>query len=179
MAWTEAETYKTNPAMVNFYSQVWSNATELGATYDEATGKWRGGESDATDVLSAPEGRLAYTDYVAQGRKTYKTLVSLDAGVYFVYNHATNSNNAEQTTGAMFGYGSFEIKDSNKGIVPDESKPEKTYDIVTGEAGVGYMYANNNGTHMHFDLQNSSGFLSWLATSFNAPSPTFYVSETG
>ena len=179
MAWTEAETYKTNPAMVNFYSQVWSNATELGATYDEATGKWRGGESDATDVLSAPEGRLVYTDYVTQGRKTYKTLVILDAGVYFVYNHATNSNNGEQTTGAMFGYGSFEIKDSNKGIVPDESKPEETYDIVTGEAGVGYMYANNNGSHMHFDLQNSSGFLSWLATSFNAPSPTFYVSETG
>ena len=138
-----------------------------------------GGESDAAEELPAPEGRYVYTDYVAQGRKTYKTLVILDAGVYFVYNHATNSNNAEQTTGAMFGYGSFEIKDSNKGIVPDESKPEETYDIVTGEAGVGYMYANNNGSHMHFDLQNSSGFLSWLATSFNAPSPTFYVSETG
>ena len=26
---------------------------------------------------------------------------------------------------------------------------------------------------------NSSGLLSWLATSFNASSPTFYVSETG
>ena len=138
-----------------------------------------GGESDANDVLGAPEGRYVYTDYVAQGRKTYKTLVLLDAGVYFVYNHATNSNNAEQTTGAMFGYGSFEIKDSDKGIVSDESKPEETYDIVTGEAGIGYMYANNNGSHMHFDLQNSSGFLSWLATSFNAASPTFYVSETG
>ena len=138
-----------------------------------------GGESDAAEELPAPEGRYVYTDYVAQGRKTYKTLVILDAGVYFVYNHATNSNNVEQTTGAMFGYGSFEIKDSDKGIVPDESKPEETYDIVTGEAGVGYMYANNNGSHMHFDLQNSAGFLSWLSTSFNASSPTFYVSETG
>ncbi len=138
-----------------------------------------GGESDADDVLSAPEGRHVYTDYVAQGRKTYKTLVTLDAGIYFVYNHATNSNNEEQTTGAMFGYGSYEIKDSDKGIISDESKPEETYDIVTGEAGVGYMYANNNGSHMHFDLQNSSGFLSWLSTSFNASSPTFYVSETG
>ena len=138
-----------------------------------------GGESDAAEELPAPEGRYVYTDYVAQGRKTYKTLVLLDAGVYFVYNHATNSNNVEQTTGAMFGYGSFEIKDTDKGIAPDESKPEETYDIVTGEAGVGYMYANNNGSHMHFDLQNSSGFLSWLSTSFNASSPTFYVSETG
>ena len=138
-----------------------------------------GGESDAAEELPAPEGRYVYTDYVAQGRKTYKTLVLLDAGVYFVYNHATNSNNVEQTTGAMFGYGSFEIKDTDKGIAPDESKPEETYDIVTGEAGVGYMYANNNGSHMHFDLQNSAGFLSWLSTSFNASSPTFYVSETG
>ena len=138
-----------------------------------------GGESDATEELPAPEGRYVYTDYVAQGRKTYKTLVLLDAGVYFVYNHATNSNIVEQTTGAMFGYGSFEIKDDHKGIAPDESKPEETYDIVTGEAGVGYMYANNNGSHMHFDLQNSAGFLSWLSTSFNASSPTFYVSETG
>ena len=32
----------TNPAMVNFYSQIWSNATELGAHYDAATGKWKG-----------------------------------------------------------------------------------------------------------------------------------------
>ena len=138
-----------------------------------------GGTSDATDELPAPEGRRVYTRYVAQGRKTYNTLVTMDSGVYFVYNHATNSNNEEQTTGSMFGYGSYEIKDTDKGIVPDETKPEETYDIVTGEPGVGFVYANNNGSHMHFDLQNSSGFLSWLSTNFNAPSPVFYVSETG
>lgn len=138
-----------------------------------------GGESDADEVLPAPEGRQVYTSYVAQGRKTYNTLVTLDAGVYFVYNHATNSNNEEQTTGSMFGYSSYEIKDGNKGIAPDESKPQETYDIVTGAPGVGFVYANNNGSHMHFDLQNSSGFLSWLSTNFNAPSPVFYVSETG
>lgn len=138
-----------------------------------------GGESDADEVLPAPEGRQVYTSYVAQGRKTYNTLVTLDAGVYFVYNHATNSNNEEQTTGSMFGYSSYEIKDGNKGIAPDEAKPQETYDIITGTPGVGFVYANNNGSHMHFDLQNSSGFLSWLSTNFNAPSPVFYVSETG
>ena len=138
-----------------------------------------GGTSDAADVLPAPAGRNVYTDYVAQGRKTYKTLVTLDDGTYYVYSQATNSVNDEQTTGALFGYSTYEIKDANKGIVPDETKPEETYDIVTGEAGIGYMYANNNGSHMHFDLQNHSGFLSWLSTSFNASSPTFYVSESG
>ena len=138
-----------------------------------------GGKSDAADVLPAPAGRNVYTDYIAQGRKTYKTLVTLEDGTYYVYSQATNSNNAEQTTGALFGYSTYVIKDANKGIVPDETKPEETYDIVTGEPGIGYMYANNNGSHMHFDLQNHSGFLSWLSTSFNASSPTFYVSESG
>ena len=138
-----------------------------------------GGKSDAADGLAAPAGRSVYTDFVAQGRKTYKTLVTLDDGTYYVYCQATNSNNEEQTTGALFGYSTYEIKDANKGIIPDETKPEETYDIVTGEAGLGYMYANNNGSHMHFDLQTQSGFLSWLSTSFNAPSPTFYVSESG
>ena len=138
-----------------------------------------GGKSDATEELPAPAGRNVYTDFVAQGRKTYKTLVTLNDGTYYVYCQATNSNNEEQTTGALFGYSTYVIKDANKGIVPDETKPEETYDIVTGEAGIGYMYANNNGSHMHFDLQNKDGFLSWLSTSFNAPSPTFYVSESG
>lgn len=138
-----------------------------------------GGESDAAEVLPAPEGRQVYTSFVAQGRKTYNTLVTLDAGIYFMYNHATNSNNAEQTTGCMFGIGSFEIKDDHKAIVSDESKPEETYAIVTGEPGIGFMYANNNGSHMHFDLQTSSGFSMWLSTSFNASSPTFYVTESG
>ena len=138
-----------------------------------------GGTSDAAEELPAPEGRRVYTDYVAQGRKTYKSLVILDDGTYFVYSQATNSNNEEQTTGALFGYSTYVIKDTDKGIVPDEAKPEETYDIVTGEPGIGYMYANNNGSHMHFDLQSYSAFLSWLATNFNASSPTFYVSETG
>ena len=138
-----------------------------------------GGKSDAADVLAAPAGRNVYTDAVLQGRVTYKTLVTLDDGTYYVYSQATNSNNAEQTTGALFGYSTYVIKDANKGIVPDDSKPEETYDIVTGEVGIGYMYANNNGSHMHFDLQTGDGFSMWLATSFNASSPTFYVSESG
>ena len=138
-----------------------------------------GGTSDAADELPAPEGRKVYTDAVLQGRKTYKTLVILDDGTYFVYSQATNSNNQEQTTGALFGYSTYVINDADKGIVPDAAMPEQTYDIVTGEPGLGYMYANNNGSHMHFDLQSESAFLSWLATNFNASSPTFYVSETG
>ena len=138
-----------------------------------------GGESDSADVLEAPAGRSVYTSYVEQGRKTYNTLVLLEEGVYFVYNHATNSNNAEQTTGCLFGFGSYEIKDADKGIAPDEAAPEQTYDIVSGEVGIGYMYANNNGSHMHFDLQTGDAFSSWLATSLNATSPTFYVTETG
>ena len=138
-----------------------------------------GGESDASEELPAPAGRNVYTNAVLQGRVTYKTLVTLDDGTYFVYSQATNSNNVEQTTGALFGYSTYEIKDTDKGIVPDESKPEETYDIVSGEVGIGYMYANNNGSHMHFDLQTGSGFSMWLATSFNASSPTFYVTESG
>ena len=138
-----------------------------------------GGQSDATEELGAPEGRNVYTTAVLQGRKTFKTVVTMDDGTYFVYSQSTNSNNAEQTTGALFGYGSYVIKDSEKGIVPDESKPEETYDIVSGEPGVGFTYANNNGSHMNFDLQDTTGFLMWLSTSFNASSPTFYVSESG
>ena len=138
-----------------------------------------GGESDSAEELGAPEGRHVYTEYTEQGRKTYKTLVLQEGGVYFVYSHATNSSNAEQTTGCLFGFGSYEIKDSDKGIAPDEAVPEETYDIVTGEVGLGYMYANNNGSHMHFDLQTGDAFSSWLATSLNATSPTFYVTESG
>jgi len=138
-----------------------------------------GGKSDAADVLPAPAGRNVYTDFIGQGRKSYKTLVTLDDGTYYVYSQATNSNNAEQTTGALFGYSTYVIKDANKGIVPDETKPEENYDVVTGEVGIGYMYANNNGSHMHFDLQTGDGFSMWLATSFNASSPTFYVTESG
>ena len=138
-----------------------------------------GGESDAKDELPAPEGRNVYTSSVLQGRVTYKTLVTLEDGTYYLYSHATNSNNVEQTTGSLFGYGNYVIKDTDKGIAPDESAPEQTYDIVTGEVGLGYMYANNNGSHMQFDLQSGSGFSQWLATSFNAATPTFYVTETG
>ena len=136
-----------------------------------------GGKSDAKDELSAPEGCKVYTTAVTQGRVTYKTLVTREDGVYYLYSHATNSNNAEQTTGSLFGYGKYEIKD--KGIVPDPDQPEQTYDIVSGSMGLGYMYANNNGSHMHFDLQTGENFAMWLATSFNAASPTFYVTESG
>ena len=138
-----------------------------------------GGQSDSEEELGAPEGRNVYTTAVLQGRKTYKTLVTMDDGTYFVYSQSTNSNNAEQTTGALFGYGTYEIKATDKGVVPDESKPEETYDIISGTPGVGFTYANNNGSHMNFDLQNDTGFLMWLATSFNASSPTFYVTESG
>ena len=138
-----------------------------------------GGQSDSEEELGAPEGRNVYTTAVLQGRVTYKTLVTMDDGTYFVYSQSTNSNNAEQTTGALFGYGTYEIKATDKGVVPDESKPEETYDIISGTPGVGFTYANNNGSHMNFDLQNDTGFLMWLATSFNAPSPTFYVTESG
>ena len=138
-----------------------------------------GGESDSDEELGAPEGRSVYTEYTEQGRKTHKTLVLQEGGIYFVYSHATNSSNAEQTTGCLFGFGSYEIKDADKSIAPDEAVPEETYDIVTGEVGVGYMYANNNGSHMHFDLQTGDAFSSWLATSLNATSPTFYVTESG
>ena len=138
-----------------------------------------GGQSDAEDELPAPEGRRVYTSAVLQGRVTYKTLVTLEDGTYYLYSHATNSNNVEQTTGSLFGYGQYVIKDTDKGIAPDESAPEQTYDIVSGEVGLGYMYANNNGSHMQFDLQSGSGFSQWLATSFNAATPTFYVTETG
>ena len=138
-----------------------------------------GGKSDAKEELPAPEGRRVYTDAVLQGRVTYKTLITLDDNTYILYSHATNSNNVEQTTGSLFGYGDYVIKDTDKGIVPDESAPEQTYDIVSGEPGLGFMYANNNGSHMQFDLQSGSGFSQWLATSFNAPTPTFYVTESG
>lgn len=138
-----------------------------------------GGQSDAKEELPAPEGRKVYTSSVLQGRVTYKTLVTLEDGTYYLYSHATNSNNVEQTTGSLFGYGNYVIKDTDKGIVPDEAVPEQTYDIVTGEVGKGYMYANNNGSHMQFDLQSGSGFSQWLATSFNASTPTFYVTESG
>ena len=138
-----------------------------------------GGQSDAKDELPAPEGRRVYTSSVLQGRVTYKTLVTLEDGTFYLYSHATNSNNVEQTTGSLFGYGNYVIHDADKGIAPDEAAPEQTYDIVTGEVGLGYMYANNNGSHMQFDLQSGSGFSQWLATSFNAATPTFYVTETG
>ena len=138
-----------------------------------------GGESDASEELPAPEGRRVFTEAVLQGRVTYKTLVILEDGTYYVCSHATNSSNAEQTTGALFGYSTYVIRDTDKGIVPDENEPEKTYDIVTGDVGLGFMYASNNGSHMQFDLQDGKGFSQWLATSMNATTPIFYVSESG
>ncbi|MCQ2772358.1 MAG: hypothetical protein MJ238_03675 [Bacilli bacterium] len=138
-----------------------------------------GGTSDSSEVLGAPEGRRVYSTKTTQGRITMKTLITLDNGTYIVYSQATNSNNAEQTTGAFYGSSTYTIADNEKGIVPDEAKPEETYDIVRGVNGLGYMYANNNGSHMQFDLRGESQFAQWLGTSFNATSPTFYVTESG
>ena len=66
----------TNPAMVNFYSQIWSNAEKLGATYDAATGKWKGNGL----MTGSPGGDLdgnmffnAYQEGIYVGYRYYET----------------------------------------------------------------------------------------------------------
>ena len=66
----------TNPAMVNFYSQIWSNATVLGATYDESTGKWKGNDLMVGSSGGDLDGNMffnAYVEGIYVGYRYYET----------------------------------------------------------------------------------------------------------
>ncbi len=66
----------TNPAMANFYGQVWSNAQELGATYNASTGKWKGGGLMTGSSGGDLDGNMffnAYQEGIYAGYRYYET----------------------------------------------------------------------------------------------------------
>lgn len=66
----------TNPAMVNFYSQMWSNGEALGAKLDAATGKWKGSGLMVGSSGGDLDGNMffnAYQEGIYAGYRYYET----------------------------------------------------------------------------------------------------------
>ncbi len=149
----------TNPAMVNFFGQVWKNAEELGATHG-ADGSWNGGSPGKTIMQGTYGGALdgnmcfnAYQEGIYVGYRYYETrYADMVTGKTTGYDY---SSDVAYPFGYGLSYTTFEydkptFKDNGKNI--DVTVNVKNTGSVAGKEVVEVYFQSE---YTDFDKANS------------------------